>query len=293
MFYLIFLNVLWAASYSAMKWGLESLAPMHLLFGRYLVAAIVLFFFSLGQLKFVDKKLLAKTALVGLIMAVAHALSMWGLNKSFAADASILYAFEPISAIIFARILLKEKMDIYRFLAIALAVIGFVILSDINFKNFLANFTFIGNFVMVVGVFGEGLFSPVAKSVVDKYPPKLVMTLALIWGTLFLLPIVLMTPAKSGLFSFKAMASVFYLAIVCMAIGWTAWMHFLKKYPVNMIAPTVFVQPVVGPFIAYFSIGEKIGTRVWIGGGIILVAVLLSMAKRKVTEQELISEGVH
>ncbi|MBI2342247.1 MAG: DMT family transporter [Deltaproteobacteria bacterium] len=285
------MNIIWASCYTVMKWGLEYLSPMHFLFLRMSVSLVIMIIISIKQFRRMDKYVILRGAALGAVLAVAHGLGFAGINKSHATDAAILYAIEPVGAIIIARIMLKERMDAWRFSALILTLIGFVILSDVSFKNILSNFTLIGNLLMLVGVLADGFFSPVAKPVVEKYPARLVLTAALFFATLFLLPFALISPVKSPSISWEAVASVLYLSALCTCVGWTLWLYFLSRFPVNVIAITVFIQPVLGAFIPHFTIGEEVSARVWFGGGVILLGVLIAVAKRWRSEDELISEA--
>jgi drug/metabolite transporter (DMT)-like permease len=244
----------------------------------------VLFLFSVRYLSEITPKVLKRCALVGAVIAVSHGLSMIGIDKSYATDGVLLYALEPIMAIVFARILLKEKMDALRVAALILALIGFGVLSNITSQRLLANMTFIGNLIMLIGILADGLFSPLAKPVLERASPRIVMMLVIFFAVIFISPFAIMTPVRHAAFSWKAAVSIFYLAVICLGIGWTVWLHYLKKFPVNVIALTVFIQPVVGPFISHYFIGEQIGARVWFGGGIIILAVILATIRRKQTE---------
>lgn len=292
MYLLIIMNILWAGSYSFMKWGLEYLAPMHLLYARFLISGIILFFFSYKQLKGLDLRVVLRCAILGAVMATAHGLGMTGINKSYATDGAIIYALEPIVAIVYAGFLLKEKIDAWRIAALLLALFGFAVLSNMFSKNILVNFMLFGNFLMLLGIFVDGLFSPIAKPAVQKIPARVVITLGLFFAVIFLTPFAVTTKIKTTEISWQAVASILYLSVICTSVGWTLWVYFLKKFPVNIIALTVFLQPVFGPFISYFWLGEQISARVWFGGGIILTAVAIAVFKRKTSKEELIAEAV-
>jgi len=283
---------MWGMSYTFVKWGIGYLAPIHLLFLRFFVSLVLLFIFSFGNLPRLSLKTILRCALIGLIIAVSHGFSVIGIEKSFAVDAALLYALEPIVAIVFARLILKEKMDFVRIVALIMALTGFVILSNINSFNLLSNMTFVGNFLMLIGICADGLFSPVSKPVLENYPARVILMIIIFFATLFISPFVAMTPVKQTVFSWQAIVSVLYLSVICTAIGWTAWLHYLRKLPVSVMAISVFIQPIVGPFFSYFTLGEQISARIWFGGVIILSAVLLVTLKRKNTKEEVFAEVV-
>ena len=286
------MNIIWGSCYTVMKWGFDYFSPMHLLFLRMSVGFLVMLVFSFRYLKFLDRRVLIRGACLGAIIAVSHGLSFIGIYKSFATDAGILYAIEPIAAIVVARIMLKEKMDKWCFLALVLALTGFSILSDISLNNFLSNKVFLGNLLILIGVLADGFYSPVAKPIAEKYPARLILTTGLFFTTVIIFPFALISPVKSFTITWQGMFSIFYLSILCTCCGWTLWLYFLGRFPVNVVALTVFIQPVVGAFVPHFTIGEQISPRIWFGGSIILIGVFIAVFKRKKTKEDLLSEGV-
>ena len=124
------MNVLWGASYTFQKWGLEYMAPMHMLLARLVVALIVMTAFSYRHWPRMTRGGVIRCAALGAIIAAAHGLNFIGINKSHAVDAAILYAIEPVMAIIFARIILNERLDIWRGLALFPAVSYFCLPTE-------------------------------------------------------------------------------------------------------------------------------------------------------------------
>lgn len=292
MYLLIIMNIIWGSCYTVMKWGLDYFSPMHLLFLRMSIALVVMIAISIKLFKFLDRRVMLRGAFLGCIIAVSHILGFVGINKSFATDAAIIYAVEPVAAIVVARIVLKEKMDKWRWLALAMALTGFFILSNVSFHNFFSSGIFVGNLLMLIGVLADGFYSPIAKPVSEKYPARLILTIALFFTTIIILPFAISSPIKSTVISWQGIFSVLYLSLLCTCCGWTLWLYFLGKFPVNVVALTVFIQPVVGAFVPHFTIGEQIGSRIWFGGGVILLGVLITVFKRKKSNEELIAEGV-
>lgn len=292
MYLLIIMNVIWASCYTVMKWGLDYLSPMHFLFLRMFISLIVMTAYSARYLRLIDGKLLFRGMMLGAIIATSHGMSFIGIDRSYATDAAILYAVEPVTAIVVARIFLKERMDGWRLLALGLALAGFLILSDVSYRNILSNLTLIGNFFILIGVMADGFFSPVAKPVTENYPARLILTVAIFFTSLIIFPFALLSPVKTTYISWQPVVSLLYLSLLCTCVGWTLWLYFLKKLPVNVIALTVFIQPVLGAFIPHFTIGEEIGARIWLGGCVILTGVAIAVFKRKNCESELVSEAV-
>ena len=72
-------------------------------------------------------------------------------------------------------------------------------------------------------------------------------------------------------------AAIAYLSVICTVVGYTLWVEVMKHVPVGVMLFTVFVQPVVGPFIAAAALGEPIDGRILTGGAFLIGGMLVSV----------------
>lgn len=275
-----------------MKMGVDVMAPLQFLWVRMFVSLLIMLPFSYKNMKNIPRGMFWRVVLLGATLTTSHAFGMIGIDKSQAIDGALLYALEPIIAIIYARILLKEKLDLSRGLALIMALIGFGILSNITSSNLLSNLTFVGDFLIVFGIFVDGAFSSISKPIVEKCQARVLLTWILFFSVIFLTPFAILSPYKPTMISWKSGVSIFYLSVICTCVGWTFWLMMLKKYKVSLLSLSIFIQPIVGPFISHFMIGEQISARVWFGGSVILFALFLAVFGRKTSEEELVAEAV-
>jgi drug/metabolite transporter (DMT)-like permease len=279
---LVVMNLIWSGSYVAVKLGLESMPPLVLVFWRMgISAAILIFWIALRRVQVrLDRKVLFRIVALGIVIAGSHILWVTGLKYTNASDASLLYAFEPIWAVLMASVFLKEKFRPAMGVGLAVAFAGLIILSDIRWSTFSTLFAAsvaFGNMLIVLGLFCESMFSIVAKPIAERSSAMVVIAGALLVTELILVgPITLTTgfvlPATS-----QDVFVLLYLSIPCTVIGYVLWIRLMRHLPVNVMCYTIFVQPVVGPLIATVVLGEILGRRVLHGGAFLLAGVSIAV----------------
>ena len=120
------------------KFIYEQAALYEIFFGRYFIAAILLF----GYIKFRNQKVSLKTFYPSLtvLRVVLHfiAFSAFFISLTYMplATANALFFSSPFFVSIFAKIFLKEFIGIRRWSAIVFGFIGVYIVLDPNFSNF-------------------------------------------------------------------------------------------------------------------------------------------------------------
>ncbi len=278
-FALVLMNTLWAGTYTIIKIGLGTMHPLNMIFWRMGLAAFILWVYIL--IKKIKPNLnlhdVVRIISMGGVIAGSHILWVTGINFTNASDASLLYAFEPIWSIILASILLKERFTKAMGVGLILALIGMTILSRFFISFFGSFFTHkvaLGNLLVVIGLFMESLYSILAKPIADRHSSAFIVALALLFSELFL---VLPVFALEG-FHFPMTAGeiiiILYLSIPCTVIGYALWVKIMRQLPVNIMLYTIFVQPITGPLIAFFVLGETLDSRIFCGGSFIICGVI-------------------
>ena len=279
---LIFMNLIWSGSYVAVKIGLESMPPLTLIFWRMGVSAVILcawIFIKRIPVK-LPRRIVLRIVALGAVIAASHILWVTGLKYTSASDASLLYTFEPIWAIILASIFLKERFRPVMGIGLVFSFVGLIILSRITWSTlgslFAASMAF-GNLLIVLGLFCESSFSVIAKPLAGR-----ASAIVAIAGALLVTDIITAIPiVATGSFvlprTLTDVAVILFLSIPCTVVGYVLWIKMMKNLPVNVMCYTIFVQPVVGPVIAVFAIGETLDSRVFAGGTFLLAGVFIAV----------------
>jgi len=281
-FILIVINLLWAGSYTVVKFGVDSMDPLVLAWLRVSISAVILLLWTLCRRHSFRMGLRDWITILfaGILTGATHWMVITGINMSHATDASLLYVFEPVGGIILAGIILRERIRITTIAALVIIIAGMMYLSNFRaMASEVGHGSFgLGNVLIVTGLLCESLFTIILKPVAGRRPATLVMAIALLGATAFLsIPMAghfqeIGLPGKSD---FLVLA---YLTVVCTVVAYSAWVWSLKHVPVNVMYFTLFITPIAGPLIAMAALGEQIDSRVIIGGAFLIIGMSIAVS---------------
>ena len=286
-FYILLLvvaNVLWAGSYSVMKWAVVDIPPLTLAFYRFAISAIILSAIALVKFRkklFEIKRLPVVRLLVVSLLNIFHQVGLYfGVQFTNAADASLIASMEPVFLFFLATLILREDVRLRHILAVFTGLIGFLVISGLQDFSFAGSLLF-GNMLVFFAVVSESCFSIFSKPLARKYSAVVMMAIITIVQTIILAPIAYIYDPLlfSPIITSKMIIVVAYLAIFCTVFGYTIWIVIMRKVPVNLMALTLFLQPVLGPIIAALFLGEVLGMRLIIGGIIILLSLYIALSR--------------
>lgn len=275
---LVAMNLFWSGSYAVIKYGLDSMDPIALVFWRLLFGLVILVVFVAikGYSLKIRRGDVIRIVLAGLFLATSSSLTVIGIELSNATDASLLYVFEPVWGIILASLILRERMPFTTIVGLLLVLAGFLSLSGFDFRALFGigeSGVGIGNILMVIGLLAESLFTIVLKPVAKRCGAPVVFAgvlLVAVIATSF--PLGMrgdFAPPTTG----AGIFAIAYLSIICTALGYTLWVAIMRYIPINVMLFTIFIQPVAGMLIAAATLGEPIDDRIFLGGSMLLAGM--------------------
>lgn len=279
--YVCVLNIFWGGAPSVSKWVFVEADPRTVALVRYLSAFMFLSFFA-GK-AFRD---FMKADPVTKLLVIIMGLLTFGIGPSFAfrglaltggGEAAFLIGVEPVITCVFAYFFLKEKLTPLRIFALVLALGGILIMSPPGSGSFA------GNMFYLVDVVINASYSTLAVIVIRRGMSALSLTvLALAFGSLVLAPQL----PKDVLWESPRLwlGGAIYLGFLCTAYGYFAWVKASERLPLNLMALSLFVQPVAGNLIAFLLLKETPGLSLGIGGILILAAMALSIGPGMIKE---------
>ncbi|MFA6030527.1 MAG: DMT family transporter [Elusimicrobiota bacterium] len=290
---LVVCNLIWSANPTMAKFVMKSVSPAHAVWLRYASAlaayalAVPLLRAFYGGRRFAGPMFVrggsgpdrAWILALGLLTFVlSPLLQMSGLSVSRAVDGALVVAMEPLIAVLFAAVLLREPLGPRHLLGFALALTGFSLLSGLTPQRMLTGFDAhaFGNLLLLLSLAGEGAYSAVGRKLVSRHPPGALFASALLIGVLVLTAVIFL---RSGPPPFSALGTSGVLAVLWLgplgtAFGYLYWMAALREAPVASVALTLFIQPVMGTVWGRIFLDERL-TLVQ-GAGALLI--LLSLA---------------
>ena len=112
-----------------------------------------------------------------------------GLNLTTPINSSIILTMNPVAAFIFAAIILKEEISLFRGIGLAVGLSGVVMLILQGGRPEFGNSTFTGNLLTLLSTVSWALYTIVIKKMLEKYHPVTVMKWTFLFGTLTTMPI--------------------------------------------------------------------------------------------------------
>lgn len=180
---------------------------------------------------------------------------------------------------LFAAIILKEKLTLKKIICIILAIVGVhTIIGGSNEGG-----QVIGILISLFAVISWSLISVIVRRVTQKYDPIQITTYGIIIAAVSTLPFsigeFIMTPNIQ--LDWTVVLSLIYIGVVCTALA-----HFLWNKSLSMIeagACSLFypVQPMMSVFLGWMFLGENINVNFVIGAILIIGGVVFSVIGKK------------
>jgi drug/metabolite transporter (DMT)-like permease len=275
--YLTLAASIWGGMYVVVKIVVSVIPPLELVWMRYLVAIIALLVIGLiTQQKWrIHKRDFLLIIAIGIIgNAISIVTQETGTMLSSAQMGAIITSSTPAFMVIFARLLLKEKLTLKKEISVCLATIGVYLIVGVNHVNLSSK---LGGVSLLIAALTWALMSVLVKRVPSDYSPIVVTTYSILVALIVLTPFVLGRLHSiniSQLTHPTIWGGVLYLGIVSTAVGFLLWNRGLQMLNASSGGLFFFFQPVVGTLLGWLILGEKIGVTFWLGSILILSGVL-------------------
>jgi drug/metabolite transporter, DME family len=225
-------------------------------------------------------------ALYGLIGMAAHQI-VWITSVQYngAAVATVIIYTSPALVALFAWRFMGETMDPAKFAALALTILGIVLIARAYDPNQI-RLNAIGLAAGIGSAFTFATYSVIGRTVTRRYTAWTSLFYAFLFGTIFLLPLSLIVhdfiPAS---LSFDGWGTLLFLALVPTLGGFGAFTVGLSHLPASVASILAAAEPVTTAIVAYFVFGEVLDGPQLIGAALILGGVLMLRPKRESTSK--------
>ena len=277
---------IWGGMYVVSDVVLKTIPPFTLLTTRLLLGILVLGAMIYTQRQHFKRptnhELLQILGIGFLGFGISVGAQFVGTDKSSAINGSLVTSASPAFILIFAAILLKEKLTVQRIAAVLLATIGVIIIVDLSKADFSSD-TFSGNIALAVAAVTWGLYSILIRRASAKTDTLIVTFVAFIGGLFLTIPasILELQTRPIGTLDFGTLIGVLYLGIISTAGAMWLWNRAFALIDASMASLTFFAQPLVGTLLSIVLLGQQLQSTHVIGGGLIIIGVLLSVITPK------------
>ncbi|MED5101054.1 DMT family transporter [Niallia circulans] len=282
--FLIIASSIWGGMYVVVKVVVSVIPPLELVWIRYLIALVVLVIIGLvTKQKWKIKKkhigLITVISIVGYVISIVT--QETGTMLSSAQMGAIITSTTPAFMVVFASLILKERLNFKKAISVSLATIGVIIIvgiDDINMSSML------GGISLIIAALTWALMSVLIKCLPSDYTQIVVNTYATLIAFVVLTPFVITKLSNlnmSELTNPSIWGGLLYLGIVSTAIAFLLWNRGLQMLNASGGGVFFFFQPVVGTLLGWLILGETISITFWFGSFLILLGVLIVLRDRK------------
>ncbi|MCY4062451.1 MAG: EamA family transporter [Chloroflexi bacterium] len=275
---------IWGGMYVVSDVTLVSVPPFTLLTLRILLALLVLLPLNRARGQAVaDGQTKAEMLGIGAVgLGISLGTQFVGTDLSTALNGALVTSASPAFVVLFAMLLLRERLTRARLASIVLSSLGVVVILNPAAADFSSD-SFLGNVFLAVSAVTWGLYSVLVRTVALRHAlPTLTVTVyALIGGLLLSIPASAIELSKRPLGEVDApvVFGVLYLGLVSTALALVLWNRAFVLVPATLASLFFFAQPLTGALLAVLILGQEMTLALWLGGGLIAAALLLSILR--------------
>jgi drug/metabolite transporter (DMT)-like permease len=204
-----------------------------------------------------------------------------GLHRTTPTHSSIINTTIPIGTLLFAVLLRRESLDLWKSLSLAVSLAGVLLVVHPHQAGFSSE-TLAGDLLTLANAMSYALFLVISKRLLARSDPLAATTVLMGFGALGILAI-----GAPGLAAFRPSAipaSIWVLAalIVVFATVVTYFLNYwaLARVESSLVALFIYVQPVIATVLSAIVLAERPEPHVLAGGALVFAGVWLSLRKR-------------
>jgi len=285
---------LWGLAFPLIQDGLKDFSPIMLGFIRFLLASSVLAIFVLLKYDFgtISKTVRSEwkplLTLALLYVAIPNVTQNLGLEYATSSIGSVIQSSGPVMTLLFAVVLLREQLGKMKALGTVVAMSGTVLLVASGGVS-LENEDFRGNLLIFTSAVSYGLAWVSAKRMIERNPPLLVISLALMFGTVMLGLAVPFDGEVKAEFTMTSVTNLIVLGVFCAGASSVLYLSSIEHEEVSRMAFFIYLMPVFASFFAWIIRDEVVEPWTAFCGLIIVVGIVL--ANRQVKSPKNSADG--
>jgi drug/metabolite transporter (DMT)-like permease len=259
---------------------------------RFVVATIVLGGLMLVKRQFVlpHKKHLPWISLSGILgITLYFAMENLGVSMTSASNAALIVASYPAVTALLELLIYRTPFTIKKAIGIGIAILGVVMLSDIQQDN--GSNTLLGNLILIATGIVWAFYSFVTRKVIIEYPGVVFSFYQTIAGTLCFLPLTLFERKSWQMPTPFTFGVMIYLGVLCSVAAFMLYNLGLRELSAGTSVSLMNLVPIFGVVFSIIFLKETVSLQQIFGGVIVIAGVLLSIhhGKEKITS---LSESV-
>ena len=276
-------NLMWSLQFTCIKLTQDQVGPYFTVWAPMLLAALLLSGFALQDFKkdgkkFGDVIIFGQLALLGAFPA--QVLITWGTQYSLASNASIITLTLPVITAFFAFLILKEKMNLVRWLSFLIAIAGVILCStgDITQMDLSSRYA-VGNVLIFMAILGNAYYNVGIKKIAERYSPVEMVFYTYVVMVILLTPLVIIyeqdTFGRIPLFTIQTWTGMTLLTIFHNFLSMILFFKALKMLDAMQVALSNYLIAFFGLPVAAIWLDEKLSSMAIAGGIMVLISTII------------------
>lgn len=275
---------IWGSTWLAIKIGLEFLPPFLFAGIRFATATAGLLLLA----KMLHARLPKNRSswnvmlLLGIFqISLPYGLVFWAEQYISSGLSAVLFATMPFFVVIFAHVMVDEKLTRSKIAGVIVAFIGLILIfwKDLVFPQSLSgNLQFYGSLAVVGSSVSGALANVVGKQHAEEIDPAANVLVQSLTGAVALGALGVVTEGHASLvFTPTSVIAILYLGIVGSALAFVGMYWLLKKTTATNVSLITFVTPILAVVLGWIVLGEVLDPDVGLGAMLILAGIYLTM----------------
>lgn len=273
---------IWGAMYVVSKVVLDVIPPFSLITTRLVLGGIALWILLAfrGGLHLARGQFWSVFGVGSIGYGISLGFQFIGTKLSTAANGSLVTSATPAFVLLFAWLILKERITTRRLAALIISTLGVIAVVDPRTAR-LEPGLFLGNLSLLAAAVTWALYSVLIRVVTRQVDVITVSLIAFLGGLPIVIPAsaVELSTVKLGTITLGIVGGVLFLGLIATAVAMVLWNNSFALLDASIASLTFFAQPVVGSFLGWLLLKEVITPLFLLGG--ILIALGLVVASRE------------
>ena len=213
------------------------------------------------------------------LFAPAHLLYYTSLPKTSSVEGTVLLTTAPLWTTLLSVLLLGERAELRRWVALGLAVIGAYIVAVGFALPKIAGSHVTGNAMFFTGVILECLSGVFAAGTSRRTSGIGTLAWQIVGAvpTYLLALLVLRPPIPHP--NLAAAGAVAYLVLVSGIVTFSTWYVLTERAPLSLMVLPIGLQPPIAAALGYFVLGEEVKPSALLGALLILLALAIGFRR--------------
>jgi drug/metabolite transporter (DMT)-like permease len=274
--------VIWAASFSVVKFGLREMGPLSFATIRFAAGAVFLLVWvcvAEGR-PTIRREDWLRVVLVGLTaIGVYQAFFTVGLKYTTASNSSLMLATIPAWTALFAAASGQERVSRLQIVGILFSFVGVAaIIRGADGRLAMTSETLVGDAMTIVAAALSGLSTVLSKRLLSRYSSLRVMSVAMLCGSLFLVAISVpeMAAQEWSHISWSTWLALGFSAVPAAGFAYVIWFKSVGEIGASRTVIYNNLIPPVAILFAVAMLGERFTPLQSLGAVIVIAGVTLT-----------------